>query len=89
MASVMVMPNFLKHFRIVEELEVYTIIITTMMIGAVVGALLGGPLADFLGRRGLAIFGSLLCMLGNLLLVAADEMAKIYAGRTLVGISVG
>ncbi|CDH50517.1 general substrate transporter [Lichtheimia corymbifera JMRC:FSU:9682] len=60
-----------------------------MMIGAVVGALLGGPLADFLGRRGLAIFGSLLCMLGNLLLVAADEMAKIYAGRTLVGISVG
>ncbi|KAI8144822.1 sugar transporter [Fennellomyces sp. T-0311] len=89
MTGVLIMPTFVETLHITQAPEVYTIIITTMMATAFVGALLSGPLADSLGRRGLAIFATVMCIVGDLLMVAADSLPKFYAGRAITGICIG
>ncbi|KAI9321838.1 general substrate transporter [Dichotomocladium elegans] len=88
-AGVMDMPQFVKDMHLPETYNVYTAIFSSMTLAAVVGALAAGPLADVLGRRGLAMLGALICILGDTLQAAADGLAKVYAGRCVTGISIG
>ncbi|KAI9277178.1 sugar transporter [Phascolomyces articulosus] len=60
-----------------------------MMAAAFVGAIVSGPLADIMGRRGLAMACTILSILGDLLLVSAYELSMFYAGRAITGVSVG
>lgn len=89
MSGVLTMPKFLKEFRIDYSAYLFVVIITLFSAGAFGGALLSGPMADALGRKGLAAIGTLSCILGDLLLVTADATSKIYAGRVVTGIGVG
>lgn len=64
-------------------------LLSTMMAGAFVSALVSGPLADTIGRRGLLSLGIAIFVVGDVLLTGADDLGKIYAGRALTGISIG
>ncbi|XP_067014325.2 facilitated trehalose transporter Tret1 isoform X2 [Anabrus simplex] len=59
-------------------------------IGAVVGALPAGYLADKLGRRRVLLMMALPFFLGWMLIVlAADSILQVYAGRFIIGLAAG
>ena len=89
MTGVLIIPTFIEALHIRRQTEAYTALLTAMMLAAFVGAILSGPLADILGRRGLAIVATLVCIVGDLLMVAGDTMAKFYAGRAITGFCIG
>ncbi|KAG2222230.1 hypothetical protein INT45_010643, partial [Circinella minor] len=89
MGGVLMMPDFTTALQIKRVPSVYTAIITVMMGAAFIGAIISGPLADSIGRRGLSIICAVLSILGDLLLVSANNVSMFYAGRAIAGFSVG
>ena len=65
------------------------IIVSTLLVGAVVGALSGGPLSDRFGRRPTALLAAVIFGLGALAVAFAPSVAFIVLGRFLLGLGVG
>ena len=65
------------------------IIVSTLLVGAVVGALSGGPLSDRVGRRPTALLAAVIFGLGALAVALAPSVAFIIFGRFLLGLGVG
>ena len=65
------------------------IIVSTLLVGAVVGALSGGPLSDRAGRRPTALLAAVIFGLGALAVAFAPSVAFIIFGRFLLGLGVG
>src|SRR5215207_3459493 len=63
------------------------IIVSTLLVGAVVGAISGGPLSDRFGRRPAALLAAVIFGLGAL--AVAPSVAFIVFGRFLLGLGVG
>ncbi|CAN9172455.1 unnamed protein product [Alternaria alternata] len=57
--------------------------------GAFFGAMFGGPIGDYLGRRLTILIGACVFMLGGALQTAAVNLNYLYAGRVLAGVGVG
>ena len=62
---------------------------SALVLGAVFGAMLGGHLADRLGRKDVFLADMALLAVAALVLVLADSMAWVLAGQLLVGIAIG
>ncbi len=60
-----------------------------LLVGAAVGALLGGRIADWLGRRLTLIIGGLIFITGSLWCAFAGSIASLGAARTFLGVAVG
>jgi SP family arabinose:H+ symporter-like MFS transporter len=58
-------------------------------LGAAVGALLGGPLSDRLGRKKLLIADALIYAFGAILSAVTPNVAVLLTARTLIGLAVG
>jgi sugar porter (SP) family MFS transporter len=65
------------------------IIVSTLLVGAVVGALSGGPLSDRTGRRPTVLLAAVIFGLGALAVAFAPSVAFIIFGRFLLGLGVG
>src|SRR3712207_4719300 len=65
------------------------IIVSTLLVGAVVGALSGGPLSDRIGRRPTALLAAVVFGAGALAVAFAPNVAFIVFGRFLLGLGVG
>jgi sugar porter (SP) family MFS transporter len=65
------------------------IIVSTLLVGAVVGALSGGPLSDRVGRRPTALLAAIIFGAGALAVAFAPSVAFIIFGRFLLGLGVG
>jgi sugar porter (SP) family MFS transporter len=65
------------------------IIVSTLLVGAVVGALSGGPLSDRVGRRPTALLAAVIFGAGALAVAFAPSVAFIIFGRFLLGLGVG
>ena len=65
------------------------IIVSTLLVGAVLGAISGGPLSDRFGRRPAALLAAVIFGLGALAVAFAPSVAFIVFGRLLLGIGVG
>jgi sugar porter (SP) family MFS transporter len=65
------------------------IVVSIVLIGAFIGALGGGRLADRFGRRKMLIVTSLIFMAGAILCAAAMSVATLVIGRTIVGLGIG
>jgi len=65
------------------------IIVSTLLVGAVVGALSGGPLSDRIGRRPTALIAAVVFGAGALAVAFAPGVAFIVFGRFLLGLGVG
>jgi sugar porter (SP) family MFS transporter len=65
------------------------IIVSTLLVGAVVGAISGGPLSDRFGRRPAVLVAATIFGLGALAVAFAPSVAFIVVGRFLLGLGVG
>lgn len=92
------MVGFLKVFGYRDEsvplgwnitTEVQRLISSLMTVGAFVGSLIAGPMAIWLTRRHCIWFACVLCCVSNLVMMLTTNLAGIYSGRLLIGISNG
>ena len=65
------------------------IIVSFLLVGAMVGALSGGPLSDRIGRRPTTLLAAIIFGLGALAVAFAPSVAFIILGRFLLGLGVG
>lgn len=72
-------------------LNAYTegLVVSSMLVGAIVGAGLSGPLSEKLGRRRLVFMISIVFIIGALILVLAPTMEILVLGRVIIGLAVG
>ncbi len=76
-----------QDFELTPFLE--GIIVSTLLIGAVIGALSGGPLSDRVGRRPTVLLAAIIFGIGALAVAFAPSVAFIVLGRLLLGLGVG
>jgi MFS transporter, SP family, galactose:H+ symporter len=65
------------------------IIVSFLLVGAVVGALSGGPLSDRVGRRPTTLLAAVIFGVGALAVAFAPGVGFIIFGRFLLGLGVG
>jgi SP family myo-inositol transporter-like MFS transporter 13 len=65
------------------------LVVAMTLVGALLGALCGGPLADSYGRRPMVIVGSIVYFCGGMLLALAPDKQALIVGRLVVGVAVG
>ncbi|EHV5275933.1 sugar porter family MFS transporter [Staphylococcus pseudintermedius] len=72
-------------------LNAYTegLVFSSMLVGAIVGAGLSGPLSEKLGRRRLVFMISIVFIIGALILALAPTMEILVLGRVIIGLAVG
>src|SRR6202051_4545912 len=65
------------------------IIVSGVLAGAAIGALIGGRLADLFGRRKLLIATAIIFALGAILCAVATSAVILVVGRIIVGFGIG
>ncbi len=62
---------------------------SSVLIGAILGAIIGGAFTDRLGRRWSIIDGAIAFIIGTLIAAVAHDIFVLMLGRILVGIAIG
>lgn len=65
------------------------LVVSTVLVGAAVGALSGGRLADRFGRRRMLIVTSLIFIGGAIVCALCTSLGMLLAGRVIVGLGIG
>jgi len=65
------------------------LVVSVVLIGAAVGALSGGRLADVFGRRLTLLITALIFVVGALVCAASPSLAMLAIGRLIVGLGIG
>jgi MFS transporter, putative metabolite transport protein len=81
------MPEILAAFHIGPD--VVGLIGASLVFGAVIGAGVGGPMADYLGRKKLMLADMIIIVAGGSISALADGPAMLFVGQLLVGTGVG
>ena len=76
-----------QDFELTSFLE--GIIVSFLLVGAMVGALSGGPLSDRIGRRPTTLLAAIIFGVGAVAVAFAPSVAFIILGRFLLGLGVG
>lgn len=66
-----------------------TLLVSVLMAGAFFGALISGPLADFIGRKRSIVLGTAVYIFGSIIQTAADGTGLMITGRVISGVSIG
>lgn len=64
-------------------------IVSSILIGALFGALLGGNLADLLGRKKTLFLTAIIFLIGTYFMVSAHSLTFLLIGRFIQGLGVG
>lgn len=62
---------------------------SAVLIGATIGAIVGGFTADRIGRRGSILGAATVFILGTFVVVLSNEISVLVAGRIIIGIAIG
>ncbi len=81
------MPLIIAEFRLTPE--VVGLIGASLVFGAVVGAGLGGPMADRLGRKKLMLADMVIIAAGAATSALANGFPMLFIGQLVVGVGVG
>jgi MFS transporter, putative metabolite transport protein len=81
------MPVIIAEFHI--QAGVVGLIAASLVFGAVIGAGVGGPMADHLGRKKLMLADMMIIAAGACASALATGPAMLFVGQLLVGIGVG
>jgi SP family galactose:H+ symporter-like MFS transporter len=76
-----------KSFSLSPQLQ--EIVVSAVLVGAVIGAVTGGRLADRFGRRRLIILSAVIFSIGAVATALAPLISLLIAGRIVVGIAIG
>ncbi|MDD2788758.1 MAG: MFS transporter [Methanoculleus sp.] len=63
--------------------------VSAVLMGAIIGALFGGPLSDRVGRRSSILAASLIFLAGTVVVVLSPIFSIFLVGRILIGIAIG
>jgi SP family galactose:H+ symporter-like MFS transporter len=64
-------------------------VVSIVLVGAMAGAILGGALADRLGRRYILVSGGIIFIIGSILAPLAPNVWALIAARLLLGFAIG
>jgi SP family galactose:H+ symporter-like MFS transporter len=64
-------------------------VVSSVLVGAMVGALAGGSIADRIGRRSTLVWGGAIFIAGSLLAPASQNPATLIVARALLGLAIG
>ncbi len=76
-----------KQFSITETMQ--ELIVSSMMFGAALGAILAGYLSSSFGRKRSLILSATLFVVSSLLCALAPSVGWLLAGRVLLGLAIG
>ena len=65
------------------------LVVSSMLIGAIIGSGASSPLADKLGRRRLVLFIAIIYIIGSITLFIAPNITILVIGRLIIGLAVG
>ncbi len=65
------------------------ILVSSTLVGATIGAVSNGALADIFGRKKILILTSILFFIGSILCAVAPNIALLIASRFIVGLAIG
>jgi len=65
------------------------LVVSVVLVGACVGALSGGRLADRFGRRRMLIFTAIIFIAGAIVCAMAQDVTMLIVGRSIVGLGIG
>lgn len=63
--------------------------VSSVLMGAIIGALFGGPLSDRVGRRSSILAASVIFLIGTFVVVLSPLFSVFIIGRILIGIAIG
>jgi sugar porter (SP) family MFS transporter len=79
---------FVKHsFSLSTELE--ELVVSIVLIGAMAGALIGGAVADRIGRRATLVWASAIFIAGSLLAPLSPNVIILIIARAIIGAGIG
>ncbi|KAJ4719531.1 Sugar transporter ERD6-like [Melia azedarach] len=67
----------------------YSVFGSILTIGAMIGAIMSGRIADYIGRRGTMGFAEIFCIIGWLVIVFSQDAWWLDLGRLFVGYGMG
>jgi sugar porter (SP) family MFS transporter len=82
-AMVFVRDSFTLSTRLEE------IVVSVVLVGAMVGAVAGGSIADRIGRRATLLWGGAIFLAGSLLAFWSPNVTTLIVARGLLGIAIG
>jgi SP family galactose:H+ symporter-like MFS transporter len=65
------------------------LVVSAVLVGSMLGTVVGGTLADRLGRRTILIWGGILFIAGSILAPLSPNVTTLAIARTLLGIAIG
>jgi sugar porter (SP) family MFS transporter len=65
------------------------VVVSVVLIGSMLGAVVGGMFADRFGRRTILVWGGVLFIVGSILALLAPNVLTLIVSRTLLGIAIG
>lgn len=69
--------------------QMQEVVVSIVLVGAMVGAIYGGSIADRIGRRATLLWGGGIFTLGSILAPLSPNVATLIFARTLLGIAIG
>jgi sugar porter (SP) family MFS transporter len=76
-----------SSFALSRQME--EIVVSVVLIGAMVGAITGGTIADRIGRRNTLVWGSVIFIIGSILAPLSPNVGTLIAARALLGVAIG
>jgi sugar porter (SP) family MFS transporter len=65
------------------------VLVSVVLVGSMIGALVGGTVADRIGRRATLVWGAILFILGSILAPLSPNVAVLIVARALLGVAIG
>ena len=76
-----------ESFTLSTQME--EIVVSVVLVGAMSGALLGGSIADSIGRRSTLLWGGIIFLVGSFLAAFAPNVFTLIVARALLGVAIG
>jgi sugar porter (SP) family MFS transporter len=65
------------------------LVVSIVLVGAMVGALAGGAIADRIGRRATLVWASIIFVIGSLLAPVSPNVVILIIARAIIGLGIG
>ena len=76
-----------QSFSLTTQMQ--ELVVSIVLVGAMLGAVIGGSIADRIGRRATLLWGGILFIVGSLLAPLSPNAFTLIVARTLLGLAIG